>query len=68
MMKVYSFWVSQSTGPLALRTPSPDVLFRTTASNGASCPWILNAQISPEQEEEEMEEEEEDKRGGEETR
>lgn len=44
---MYSFWVSQSTGLLALSTPSPDVLFKTTASNGASCPWILNAQISP---------------------
>lgn len=38
MMKVYSFWLSQSTGLLAFNTPSPDVRFSTTASNGASCP------------------------------
>lgn len=47
MMKVYSFCSSQSTRPRALSWPSPDVPFSTTASNGASSPWMLNAQISP---------------------
>lgn len=47
MMKVYSFCNSQSTRPCALSWPSPDVPFNTTASNGASSPWMLNAQISP---------------------
>lgn len=47
MMKVYSFCVSQSTRPRALSWPSPDVPFSTTASNGDSSPWMLNAQISP---------------------
>lgn len=35
-------------GPDAFNTPSPDVLFNTSALNGVSCPWILKAQISPE--------------------
>lgn len=47
MMKVYSFCSSQSTRLRALSWPSPDVPFSTTASNGASKPWMLNAQISP---------------------
>lgn len=52
MMKVYSFCSSQSTRPRALSWPSPDVPFSTTASNGASSPWMLNAQISPRDREE----------------
>lgn len=52
MMKVYSFCSSQSTRPRALSWPSPDVPFSTTASNGASSPWMLNAQISPRDQEE----------------
>lgn len=47
MMKVYSFCSSQSTRPRALSWPSPDVPFSTTASNGVSGSWMLNAQISP---------------------
>lgn len=47
MMKVYSFCDSQSTSPRALSWPSPDVPFSTTASNGDSSPWMLNAHISP---------------------
>lgn len=47
MTKVYSFCCSQSTRPRALSWPSPDVPFSTTALNGASSPWMLNAQISP---------------------
>lgn len=46
-MNVYSFCSSQSMGLLARSRPSPDVLLSTTASKGSSCPWILNAQISP---------------------
>lgn len=37
-------------GLLARSRPSPDVLLSTTASKGSSCPWILNAQISPAEE------------------
>lgn len=55
MMKVYSFCNSQSTSPRALSWPSPDVPFKTTASNGASSPWMLNAQISPRDQENGME-------------
>lgn len=47
IMKVYSFCDSQSTRPRALSWPSPDVPFSTTASNGDSTPWMLNAHISP---------------------
>lgn len=49
MVNVCSFCSSQSSLSLALMTPSPVDLSRTTASKGTFCPWILKPQISPEQ-------------------
>lgn len=64
MIKVYSFCSSQSTRPRALSWPSPDVPFSTTASNGASSPWMLNAQISPRGQKEGRAVEERERGGG----
>ena len=47
MVKVCSFWVSQSTGSLARISPSPVALSRITASKGTPDPWSRKPQISP---------------------